>query len=31
MAVNKPEEVSILGDPEEGQIVLPMAKIQEKY
>ncbi|MGD2156126.1 MAG: DUF429 domain-containing protein [Anaerolineales bacterium] len=31
MAVNRPEEVSILGDPEEGQIVLPMAKIQEKY
>jgi hypothetical protein len=31
MAANKTEKVTLLGDPEEGQIVLPAGELQDKY
>lgn len=31
MAINKPDQVIMLGDPREGQIVLPMAVLKERY
>jgi len=31
LAVNKPEQVSMIGDPKEGRIVLPEKELQEKY
>ena len=31
MAAHKPESISILGDPEEGQVVLPVPKLKESY
>lgn len=31
LAVRKPEDISMLGDPREGQIVLPAGTLKEKY
>ena len=31
LAVNEPKSTSVLGDPEEGQIYLPVAELKEKY
>jgi hypothetical protein len=31
LTVNKPDSVSIIGDPQEGQIVLPVSEVKSKY
>ncbi len=31
MAANHPEEISVLGDVQEGQIVVPVKKMKDRY